>query len=80
MVARMAKGKPAIGELVATTILCWTLALYLLITGDPTHILISGGKLSGGGLRDPLGVASGFFIVGAIILCIALWKRYLAKP
>ena len=76
----MAKGKTWIGELVATTILCWALALYVLITGDPTHILISGGKLSGGGLRDPLGVASGFFIAGAIVLGIALWKRYLPKP
>ena len=76
----MAKGKTGIGELLATTVLCWGVALYLVITGDPTHILISGGKLSAGGLRDPLSVASGFFIAGAITLCIALWKRYLAKP
>jgi len=79
MIVRMARGKASVGEFVACTAVFWALALYLLFTGDPTHLLISGGIFSGGGLRDPLGVATNYFVFGAVVLCIAVWKRYLSK-
>lgn len=52
--------------------LCWLLSIYVFVTGDPTHVLL----LERGGQLQPEGAAGKFFLIGAGLLALGLWHRY----
>ncbi len=70
------KAKAQVGSFIAGGIVCWLLSLYVFLTGDPTHILITS-KFSGSPI-DPFRAASILFMLGLGIFGIAIWKRYIA--
>jgi hypothetical protein len=73
-VKRAGLAKAAVSGYVAGGVACWIVSLYVYVTGDPTHLLITS-RFSGAPLR-PENVALGFFWVGIALLFIAAIKRY----
>ena len=70
----MTKPRGRIGGYIAGTVVCWTLSLYVYLTADPTHLLITG-RFSAAPL-DPERVVWTFLILGSALFCIALWKKF----
>jgi hypothetical protein len=64
-----------VGGWIAGAVVCWMLSLYVYLTGDPTHILITG-RFSETPI-DPDRVVWTFLLFGIALLCIAGFKRYL---
>ena len=66
------KLKPSIFNHVCGAIVFWLLALYVFLTGDPTHLLLS----QRGGRFQPEEATGHLVITGFVIISIGLWKRY----
>ena len=71
------KLKPSIFNHVCGAIVLWLLALYVLLTGDPTRILLLSSRE--GAQRQPEEAVGLLFLGGVVVIGFGLWHRYNAR-